>query len=160
MIGKLFNITIVVAVLAGGAFWYAPYSTAKSLENALENEDPIKVDQYVDFEAVKLSLNDDFAKKLKIDTGSGDSSFGSTLATRIASTFISAIVSPETMVSVLKDKERRNNMGLSDDMLNLVSRGSWHGASQFILYDDDNEPKMLFERHGLMSWTVTGLRIN
>lgn len=149
---------IILAALLIGALWLGaqPYITIQNLTEALENEDPARVDTYVDFDAVQRSLGDDFAKRMHIDEGKPNS-MGAMLATSIASTFIRGIVSPETMVSILKDKDRRIRMGLSDALIDLPARGHWYGDKEFVLFNDDDQPTMLLTRKGL-KWEVTALR--
>jgi DUF2939 family protein len=157
--GKLFKLIILIALIVGAYAFITPYRTVQHLTQALENEDPALVDQYVDFDAVKSSFQDDFAKRMGIDTD-GNNNIASTLATGIAGTFINSIVSPDMMVTVLKDKDRRDNMGLSATIGDLLSRGRWIDAHNFVLSNDDGKPTALLRRTGLLRWEVVALRIS
>jgi len=153
MIKFILAVLLVVGIYAG----IQPYRTVQNLTQALENEDPLKVDQYVDFDAVKTNLNKDFAVEMGLDQGQ-QNSFAQTLATTIANTFIQGILSPETMVAVLKDKTRRDNLGLSSSLADLAARGSWQNTDQFVLRNDNGQPTALLTRNGV-KWEVTALRI-
>jgi len=146
----------MLALLGGVAFAAGPYFAAKSLTEALENEDAKSVSNYVDFDAVKSSLSNDFADRLHLNKQ--EESFGKALATQIAGAFLGQIVSPEAMVTVFKDKSRRDRMGLSADIPQLITHGSWHGPTQFILSDDEGNPATLLERQGAV-WRVTAMRL-
>lgn len=153
MLKFLLAALLIVGVYAG----IQPYRTVQNLTQALENEDAAAVDRYVDFDAVKENLNEDFAQKMGLETGEPNS-FAQTLATAVAATFIRNIVSPETMVTVLKDKARRDRLGLSSSLADIFARGSWQGTSQFVLRNDDGQPAALLTRDGL-KWEVTALRV-
>lgn len=161
MIGRLFNLFVLVVIVVGGLVAYSPYATVQKLTMALENEDKTAIATYMDFDAVKAAFAaGDFAEKLGLDTGNKqDNSIGKMIANRIMGSFASAIVSPDSTIAILKDKDRRDVMGLGTDLLDLVSRGRWHGSDQFIVYNDNGQPTMLLERAGLTGWTVKALRI-
>lgn len=152
MIKFALAILLIVGIYAG----IQPYRTVQNLTQALENEDVAKVDQYVDFETVKKSLGDDFAKRKNLDQGKPNS-VGAMLATSIAATFLKGIVSPETMVTILKDKSRRDRMGFSSSFGEVVGRGAWLNDKEFVLRNDDDQPTALLTRNGL-KWEVTALR--
>ena len=152
MIKFILAALLIVGVYAG----IQPYRTVQNLTQALENEDAVAVDKYVDFDAVQASLGDDFAKRMQIDEGKPNS-MGAMLATSIASTFLRGIVSPDTMIAILKDKSRRDRMGFSDSLGDLASRGSWYSNKEFVLHNDDGQPTTLLTRNGV-KWEVTALR--
>lgn len=148
---------MLAAILAIAVLAYGPYGTTMSLTNALENEDTAKLPQYVDFPAVKKSLTNDFATRLGLPTK--QKSLGETLVSGITGSFMQELVSPDTMVMVLKDARKRDHIGLSANLTDLLMNGKWHGASQFVLYSPDGQPATLLERQ-VFKWRVTALRIN
>lgn len=160
MFGKIFNALILAALLGGVAFVYGPYKSVTDLSQALENENVAAVDASVNFDAVKASLNNDFAKQLGIQTGPDEKSLGATLAASLVGSFLSQIVSPDTMVTVFKDKARRDRIGLSTQAGDVLSRSAWHGTNKFVVFNADGEPTMLFTRLGPLKWELTGLRVN
>ncbi|NBX66294.1 MAG: DUF2939 domain-containing protein [Proteobacteria bacterium] len=160
MFGKILNTLIVAALLSGAGFVYAPYKSVADLSQALENENVAAVDAAVDFDAVKKSLNNDFAKELGINTGPDEKSLGATIAATLVGSFLGQIVSPETMVTVFKDKSRRDRIGLSTQAGEILSRSAWQGTDKFVVFNGDGEPTMLFKRDGFMAWHLTGLRVN
>lgn len=160
MFGKIFNALVLAVVLGGAAFAYAPYGAVTSLTKALENENVTAVETAVDFDAVKKSLTDDFAKRLNMTTGADEKSLGASLAATLVGSFLSQIVSPETMVSVFKDKSRRDRIGLGSSIGEVLGRSAWQGTDKFVVFNGDGEPTMLYERKGLFSWELTGLRVN
>lgn len=149
---------IVLLLLLAGAVWLAagPYAAVQNLTEALENESPARVDEYVDFDAVRRSLGDDFARRMHIDEGK-PGSMGAMLATSIASSLIHGIVSPETMISILKDHDRRARMGLDDALVNILRHGSWYSDREFVLRNENGQPTMLLTRTGIR-WEVTAIR--
>lgn len=157
--GKIIKLIITITLIAGAYVFITPYRTVQHLTQALENEDPATVDRYVDFDAVKASFNDDFAKRMGLDTESNNN-IAATLATGIAGAFVNNIVSPEAMVFVLKDKDRRDHMGLSSTIGDLLSRGRWQNRNEFVLSNDDGEPTALLRRTAGTQWEVVALRIN
>lgn len=160
MFGKILNTLILAALLGGAAFVYGPYKSVTGLTEALENENTAAVDAIVDFDAVKKSLNNDFAKELGINTGPDEKSLGATVAATLIGSFLSQIVSPDTMVTVFKDKARRDRIGLSAQAGEILSRSAWQGTDKFVVFNGDGEPTMLFKRDGLMTWQLSGLRVN
>ncbi|HEY8963149.1 MAG TPA: DUF2939 domain-containing protein [Alphaproteobacteria bacterium] len=154
---KLFSFALLVVLVVGAYAWITPYRTVQKLVEAMEHEDPVSVDQYVDFDSVRANFQDDFATRMGLDN-KDEESLASALVSRIAGAFISGIVSPETMVTVLKDNDRRERLGLSDDLGVLIQRGDWINKDQFILHDDYNNPTMLLQRKGL-AWEVTAISL-
>ena len=153
----MFKFLLAALLIVGAYAAITPYRTVQNLTQALENEDAAKVDEYVDFDAVRAAFADDFATRMNLKAAP-PSSVGSILGTSIATAFIGNIVSPETMVTVLKDKTRRDRMGLSTSPADLAARGKWQGLDSFVLYNDSNQPTALLQREGL-HWQVTALRI-
>lgn len=154
----MFKTILLILVIAGAAFYASPYLAVQNLTQALEDEDTQSVEQYVDFPSVKENFKADFATRLGLSTA-GDSAgnIGNVLATRIAGAFINGIVSPDTMVTILKDKQRRDRLGLSPRITDLLSRGTWLDMHQFVLHDDYGHPTALLQRNGLQ-WQVTAIR--
>jgi len=158
---RFFTLLILIAALVATYVWLTPYLTLQKLVAGMENEDPAIVERYVDFDRVKTSFQNDFVTSLGLEDGAQSNmmdSIGTTLATRIAGTFINNIVSPETMVSVLKDKDRRERLGLSRELMTLLNRGEWVNGNQFVLHDDFGKPTMLLERTGA-KWEVTAISL-
>ena len=154
--GKIFNLLLVVAFVCGGYFFAGPYMAVAGLTKALENEDAAAVSAYVDFEALRTSFTDDFAQRMGLEQKGTD--LASILATRIAGAFIQKIVSPESMIAILKDKDHRNRVGLADNYADIFANGSWQGTSAFTLADETGAPVTLLERDGL-SWKLVAMRL-
>jgi hypothetical protein len=154
--GTIIKTLFLAAIVAGAAFFIAPYHTLQKLTAALENEDAAAVDKYVDFDAVAAAFQQDFARKMGIDTqGTG---IADTLAISLSGSFLRGISGPGNMILILKDKDRRDLMGLSPKMADLLSRGSWQGADNFVLYNNDGKPTTLLKRTGF-HWEVVAIRI-
>ncbi|MBU6234259.1 MAG: DUF2939 domain-containing protein [Alphaproteobacteria bacterium] len=157
MFGKIGSLLFILVTLAGGAYVYGPYATTTSLTKALEAEDAAAVQKYVDFDAVKASFSDDFAKRLNLPVEK--KSIGEMIVGEITAGFLRQLVSPDSMVLALKDAEHRKNMGLSSSVSDVVVHGNWIGLEKFVLNNPDGQPATLLEREGF-GWKVTGLRVN
>lgn len=156
MFSKILGTLVLATCLLIGVFIYGPYGATISLTQALENEDTKAVAKQVDFDALRTSLNDDFAKKLGI---APKESLGSAIVGRIAGAFLSQIISADSMVMALKDKERREHLGLSADLTNIIIHSQWIDMDTFVLNNLDGAPATLLKRDGL-NWRVAAMRIN
>lgn len=152
---KLIKFVIIIGLIAGAYAYVSPARTIQQLTQALENEDAKAVSQYVDFDRVRESLQSDFAQKMNLNPDSG---LGNVLATQITGAFLSGIISPETMVTVLKDKSRRDRLGLSDNLGEVLSRGSWLGGDYYVVRNDNGDPTIMLERQGRI-WQVVAIRL-
>lgn len=150
---------IVFLLLLGyGLYWFSPYRTVQSLTAALENEDPAQVAQYVDFDALKANMTVSMAQKIAPDAAQKDPSISGIIAKHIAGAFVDSIVSPASMIPVLKDKTRRDQLGLSTSMDELAMRGSWQDTSHFVLHNAKGQATAILTREGL-DWRITSLKI-
>ena len=152
----IFKIILLAALLAVAWVAISPYRTVQKLTSAIESENADAAAQYVDFDAVRYSMQNDFMRRFgaKPDgTGVGDR-----IASSLAGSFISMAVTPQAMVFVFKDQDRRDAMGLTTSYATLLTHGRWVDTSNFILTNHDSHPTMLLTRNGL-HWTVTALRL-
>jgi len=152
---KLLNLAVLIALVFLGWYALAPYRTVQNLTHALEAEDVAAVDAYVDFDAVRLSLKNDFMQTQ--DGAQPPADAFERLSTSLTGTFLRLIASPQSMVFVFKDQPRRDAMGLTSSLATLLGRGRWVNADTFILKNADNTPTMLLNRQN-GQWEVTGMR--
>ena len=145
LVKKLF----FVALLFGAFLWYQPYRTVINLTRALENENPQAVETYVDFAAVREAMTTQAA-------GPKQDAIGSIIGRHLAGAVVDAVVTPQTMVSVLKDKDKRDRLGFSATFGDILAHGTWNGPDAFILHDDKGDPTAVLQRRGL-NWVVTAL---
>jgi hypothetical protein len=154
--GKFIQLIILIVMLGSAYLFVSPYRTVQKLITAIENEDAQAVDDYVDFDAVKAAFQEDFVTKLGLDPSA--SAFGDVLATSLSGAFLNSIISPETMIIILKDPQRRETMGLAGEFGDLFERGQWKDTSTFILNNESGRPTTLLTRSGL-HWEVKALRL-
>ncbi len=147
MLKKLIGILVVAGALA----FLSPYYAVTQLTEALEAEDAQAVDKYVDFDAVRGYVENDMRQQ------AGGTGIAGAIGGFVGAA-AGSMVTPDTMVAALKDQSRRDSMGMSSSLRQMMHRGQWHSADQFIVHNTEGRPTMLLTRRGI-GWEVTGIKL-
>ncbi|MCB1538781.1 MAG: DUF2939 domain-containing protein [Rhodospirillales bacterium] len=144
---------IALTVLVALALFLSPYYTVTRLAAALEDENPKAVATYVDVQAVQAYLQRDLAARGQAEGGGLGKMIGN-----LAGAAAGSLVTPDTMVAVLKDRQPREALGISDSWKRVLRDGHWISTDQFVLTSPEGKPAALLTRHGV-NWQVTGIRL-
>lgn len=170
----LFILCGLTAIALGVCFYYTPYWAVSNMKEAAENRDADTLSEYVDFPALKESLKANFNAMMatEVSNNMDDNpfgAFGAALAAAFINPMIENLVTPENLAMMMKgekpklEKTNRENDKLNTDE-NTETTMNYDNFNSFIVTvkekgSSEDPVKMIFKRHGIVSWKLTALRL-
>jgi hypothetical protein len=144
------------------------------MKEAAENQDADALSEYVDFPALKESLKANFNAMMATEVSNNMSdnpfgAFGAALAASFINPMIDNLVSPESLSMMMKGEKpklektnRENDKPDTDE--NTETTMKYDNFNSFIVTvkekgSSEDPVKMIFKRHGIVSWKLTALRL-
>lgn len=173
---KVLLVLLLIAATAG--FYATPYYTAHQMQQAAQANDSSKLNNYIDYSAVKenlkVSLNSSISKSLlKNKTDSGMNAFAAMFAAAFVNPLIDVLVTPENLSLMLQanmpqdlksaqDNNNKSNTPKAED--DVITHKYYQDFNHFVVdvshkSQPDNPFSFTFSRQGLFSWKLTGLAI-
>ncbi|MDY0223168.1 MAG: DUF2939 domain-containing protein [Desulfobacterium sp.] len=157
-------------------FYYTPHWAVSNMKEAAENRDADTLSEYVDFPALKESLKTNFNAMMVTEVSNNMSdnpfgAFGAALATAFINPMIDNLVTPESLAMMMKGEKpelektnRENEKDKSDTDENTETTMKYDDFNSFIVTvkekgSSEDPVKMIFKRHGIVSWKLTALRL-
>ena len=183
-IGKSTLAAILVAMLAGAAYWYwSPFLAIRAMQSAARTSDADAFNTHVDYPRLRESLKSQFSALMAEHVGqSADpknpfEALGTMLGLAMVDKMVDAMVRPETVMRGMQS----GNFGpkasdldseptaTADSSKSGGGKPKWSyvrkGADKLIAYTDadtgpdDKKVGIIFERSGFADWKVTELRL-
>jgi len=146
------------------------------MKEAAENRDADRLSKYVDFLALKESLKANFNAMMATEVSNNMSdnpfeAFGAALAAAFINPMIDNLVTPESLAMMMKGKKpaientnKKNKKDKSNTDENTETKMNYDNFNSFIVTfkgngSSEDPVKMIFKRHGIVSWKLTALRL-
>lgn len=168
----------VAACLAGalaGWFYALPYFAVKSMTEAAEQNDYIRLAAYVDLPALKddlkSSLNASFAEDTFTTMKSRPfEALGMAFSSALIGTLVDALVTPENLAKIIQGEKPTFGPSPQDHQATVKQAFAADTSMRYIGFDSfvvaiknrnsaDRPLVMLLSRHGLISWKLSAVRI-
>ena len=167
-------------IALGVCFYYTPHWAVSNMKKAAENRDADTLSEYVDFPSLKESLKANFNAMMATEVSNNMSdnpfgAFGAALAAAFINPMIDNLVTPESLAMMMKGgkpelkktnrkNEKKSSNTSSNTNENTEMTMSYDNFNSFIVTtkekDSSDDPvKMIFKRHGIISWKLTALRL-
>lgn len=173
-ISILIGLTITIAL--GICFYYTPHWSVFNMKKAAENKDADSLSEYVDFPSLKESLKANFSSTMASDASNNmrDNPFGilgAALAVALINPMIDNLVTPEGLAMLMKgekpqlekmNKDSKEKQSSAD--ANIETKMGYGNFNSFIVTvkkkeSSDDPVKIIFKRHGIISWKLSALRL-
>lgn len=167
-------------IALGVCFYYTPHWAVSNMKKAAENRDADTLSEYVDFPSLKESLKANFNAMMATEVSNNMSdnpfgAFGAALATAFINPMIDNLVTPESLAMMMKGEkpelkktnrknEKKTSNTSSNTNENTEMTMSYDNFNSFIVTtkeknSSDDPVKMIFKRHGIISWKLSALRL-
>ena len=172
----LFILCGLTVIALSVCFYYTPHWAVSNMKEAAENRDADTLSEYVDFPALKESLKANFNAMMatEVSNNMNDNpfgAFGAALAAAFINPMIDNLVTPESLAMMMKgekpklekiNRENENNRPDTDENTETVMK--YDNFNSFIVTvkekgSSEDPIKMIFKRHGIVSWKLTALRL-
>jgi hypothetical protein len=167
----------VVFLLACLAFYFSPNLIVYKMQKAAESKDADTLSSYVDFPSVRESLKANYYGQLeselaKSKRGSSFNAFATSLAATLIDPMVDGLATPESLATLLRGEIPETAQHEDKSKSQAAYKGpkpesstAYKGFNRFILLikkkDSAEKPiEFVFKRDGLISWKLSGLRIN
>lgn len=157
----------LVLIIAVGVWYFeSPVWTLEAMKNAATADDPNALNSYIDYPALRQSLERELRAKLVSDAqkdNSGLSTLKVAIGAAMVRPVVDAIVTPEGMSAALRARRTEQDVGgdKPDSLIRLPDHPmiERRGLSEFILTASDHPGSgMIFVRNGL-SWKLSGVEL-
>jgi len=169
---KMRYLAIAIFVASGVWFYFTPHIAVSQMESAAEARDATRLSEYVNYVELKESLKTEFNTTLstmarqKIDADPLGA-LGAALVAGFVDPMIDTLVTPEGLAMMMKGNVSRNNRQVPASKSSGVEvrmSTSYESFNRFIVIaspmDAQDEPvKLVFNREGLFSWKLSGVRL-
>lgn len=157
---------LVLIIAAGVWYFESPIWTLKAMKNAATADDANALSSYIDYPALRQSLEEEVKAKLMSDAqkdSSGLSVFKAAVGAAMVRPVVDAIVTPEGMSAALRARRTEKDVGgdKPDSVIRLPDQPmiERRGLSEFVLTGRDHPGSgMIFVRNGL-SWKLSGVEL-
>ena len=175
------GICVVLFMMFGTWFYFAPYLAVYGMKSALEARDAAKLSSYVSFpllkESLKANVNAMLASEvIKKKEADPFGALGTALAAVIINPMIDAFVTPENLAMLMKGYEPlfgeksnqlplgRENARRTDSDAGVDMSMSYESFDRFVVTvkkkSEVGEPVgFIFNRGGMFSWKLSALRL-
>jgi hypothetical protein len=173
----IFIALIVVLVVA--AYSISPFWAVHRLRQAAESKDAVYITDSVDFpvfrESLKGALSAQMAKEAAASHDEGGfGAMGAAFGAMMVGPLVDALVTPEAVIGLMQGKDLGAVSGgaaaggapdesSGQEQLNEVSTSMrYEGLNRFVVSATDEDKKaasLVFQRHGLFSWKLSGIRL-
>lgn len=173
---SIFILFGLLLIALGVGFYYTPHWAVSNMKKAAENRDADTLSEYVDFPYLKESLKANFNAMMATEVSNNMSgnplgTFGAALAAAFINPMIDNLVTPESLAMLMKggkpeiektNSKSEKNQSHTDE--NAETTMSYDNFNSFIVTikekDSSDDPvKMIFKRHGIISWKLSALRL-
>ncbi|MDW8002177.1 MAG: DUF2939 domain-containing protein [Deltaproteobacteria bacterium] len=172
---KLFLLCIIL-LLTGIGLYLTPYFAVYNMKKAAENKDADALSDYIDYPSLRENLKANIGAKIageiaKMKDGNPFGVFGLAFAALLINPMIDALITPESVAMLMKGEKpildglesSSGKESLSEKSEIEISR-SYKGFDRFVVKvrrkGSSEEPvELIFRRHGLISWKLSGLRM-
>lgn len=168
-----------VVLLAVGAYLVSPFWAIHKLRKAAEAKDAVYITDSVDFpafrESLKGALSAQMAKEAAASKGEdGFGALGAAFGAMMVGPLVDALVTPEAVIGLMQGKGLdaasgqaagggASDVSPSQEQLDNVSTSMrYEGLNRFVVAVEDKDKKaasLVFQRHGLLSWKLSGARL-
>ena len=162
---KFTMLIALIAILLVGGYFGSPYYAAKQFKDAAMSADADRLDEAVDFPAVRENLKSQLSAAmmahLQDDPSMKNNPFaglGAMMAPVIVDKVVNAYVTPEGISALVKGKKPNDAQatGMNPD---IAFKYEWVSLDRFRVNTSNvktNEagPSVLFERRGIFSWEL------
>jgi len=169
---KILIPTVVISIGLGAWFYATPYLTVRSMKQAAIDNDPVTLNSYIDYPAVKESLTAAFtgavvSNLLEDEDASPLGVFGTAMASAMIGPMIDGLVTPETMSKMMKGKFPNAADGDSnhaDQNEDFKIEMGYKRFDQFAIRITDKQSpseviNLVLHRDGWFSWKLAELHI-
>lgn len=176
---KYFVVVGAVVLLAVGAYLLSPFWAIHKLRKAAEAKDAVYITDSVDFpsfrESLKGALSAQMAKEAAASQDEGGfGALGAAFGAMMVGPLVDALVTPEAVIGLMQGKDLGTVSGgaaaggapdesSGQEQLNEVSTSMrYEGLNRFVVSATDEDKKaanLVFQRHGLFSWKLSGIRL-
>ena len=175
-------LSVLLAITLMAWVYFAPQLTVRSMRMAAARGDAEVLAAHVDFPALRQNLKSQFsvaaAERIGGDGSGGWRDFGAALATAAAAPAIDALVSEhglmlmftgrglarDGLAAVPADDATGRRASGAIDVQQWKASASYEDLSTFVVYlqpqrDDVVPAKLIFKRHRLLWWKLSGIEI-
>ena len=174
---KSILLLVVLLFLVGGVgFYFTPHFAVYNMKKAGDTKDAEALSNYVDYsalrESLKANLNAMMAGEIaKNNSESPFEAFGAALAAVLINPMIDALVTPESLAMLMKgekpeteDTENDRETQPSSEATVIETSMFYEGLNRFTVVvkkkgASEDRIKLIFRRHGFISWKLSVLRI-
>ena len=167
-------------LLAISAYSLSPFWAVHKLRKAAEAKDAVYITDSVDFpsfrESLKGALSAQMAKKAAASQEEGGfGAMGAAFGAMMVGPLVDALVTPEAVIGLMQGKDLGAVSGEAaaggapeastsqEEQLDNVSTSMrYEGLNRFVVAVEDKDKKaasLVFQRHGLFSWKLSGVRL-
>ena len=174
---RRFKVLGVVLLAACMGFYFTPNLTIYNMKKASEAKDTDTFSSYVDYPSLRENLranyNTQLARELaKGKRGSTFNTFAASLAATLINPMADGLTTPESLAMLMKgeipettEQEGKEKSQVTTKGINTETSTAYKGFNSFIMRvrkkDSAAVPvEFVFKRYGLISWKLSGLRIN
>ena len=174
---KYFVIAGAVVVACIVAFFASPYWAVHKLKKAGESQDAVYITDSVDFpafrESLKGALQAQMAKEASSQEGDGLGALGAAFGAMMIGPMVDAFVTPEALIALMQGKDFKELQAQSDAQGEVpeptagkngdvsTSMG-YETLNRFVVSQSDKDKRaasLVFQRHGLFTWKLSGIRL-
>lgn len=171
------NKTVTAAALVVSiAFYFTPHLTVYNMKKAAEAKDVDTLSGYIDYpalrESLKANINAKIATKLaQSQPGDLSDAFAAAVVTALIGPMIEYLVTPESLLMLMKAEEPQLNKTTSQSINNNQSNEpntqtsiSYSSFNRFVVKvkkkeNTEQQIEFTFKRDGLISWKLISLRL-
>ncbi len=176
---KYFVIAGAVVIACLVAFFASPYWAVHKLKKAGESQDAVYITDSVDFPAFRESLKGALSAQMAKEAAAsqedgGFGAMGAAFGAMMVGPLVDALVTPEAVIGLMQGKDLgavtegpgadiKAAASPSQEEQNDVSTSMrYEMLNRFVVAMEDKDKKaasLVFQRHGLFSWKLSGVRL-
>ena len=166
-----------VLLTACTGFYFSPDLTVHNMKKAAEAKDAANLSSYVDFPSLREYLKANYYGQLaselaRSNKGNAFNTFATSLAATLINPMVDALITPESLAMLMRGEipgkiqpeGKARNLTLPEGSDTETST-EYKGLNNFIMRVKKKDAaavpiEFIFKRDGLVSWKLSGLRIN
>lgn len=172
---KYWILIALVIVLAVTVYLISPFWAVHKLRQAAESKDAVYITDSVDFpsfrESLKGAITAQMAKEATASEGDGGfGALGAAFGAMMIGPLVDALVTPEAVIGLMQGKGLEDISGQSagdeaasnESTEDVSTSMRYEGLNRFVVSATDGNKKaasLVFHRHGLLSWKLSGVRL-
>jgi hypothetical protein len=162
------SVTVVLAVvlvILAGVTAAGPYLTMRQIEKAINERDAVRLENYVDFPALRTSLKEQLRASMVKELAAEDdpfAMFGMALASALIDGMADAVLTPNGLIALISgvELEEVEMTDVSSRKVDLLRNSRWtvdslSSVSLWVKADSD-ESRFVLQRYGL-KWKLKNI---